>query len=178
MMLPLLLSPGPANLASAAMTARFGFPKTLTFIFGIVLVYWLVAIGLGVMTNQVFEQYPYVSRILKFLGGLFIIYLGTQLIWRKNSNVSITTPSFLKGALLQLLNPKYPPVVISIFAHNQNQNMLLTASTIAIIGAFGLALYAGLGVIIHRRINSDLWQRVIDLIFGVSLIIVGLCLLA
>lgn len=65
LVLPLMLSPGPANLVSFALTARFGFSQILSFLLGISLVYILVAIVLGVGTSRLVEQYSDVTYIYK-----------------------------------------------------------------------------------------------------------------
>ena len=124
MVMPLMLSPGPANLVSFALTARFGFSQIIFFLLGISLVYILVAIVLGVITNQVTGQSSIVAVILMLLGGLFIFYLGIQMVGRKSHKITTRPPSFSNGVLLQLLNPKYPPVVLSVFAHSQNPHAL------------------------------------------------------
>lgn len=175
--MPLMLSPGPANLVSFALTARYGFSQILFFLLGISLVYIVVAIILGIITNQVTEQSYNIAVVLRLLGGLFIVYLGIQLVRRKSHTIITKVPSFSNGVLLQLLNPKYPPVVLSVFAHSQNQHALLTASIISIVGAMGLGLYATAGALIHHRASSDQWFRRLDVVFGTILCLVGLWLL-
>lgn len=175
--IPLMLSPGPANLVSFALTARFGFSQILFFLLGISLVYILVAIILGLITNQVTGQFSIIADILKLLGGLFIVYLGVQLLRRKSHNISTKAPTLSNGVLLQILNPKYPPVVLSVFAHSQNQHTLLTAGIISIVGAMGLLLYAAAGALIHHRASPDKWLRRLDMLFGTMLCLVGLFLL-
>ena len=163
-----MLSPGPANLVSFALTARFGFSQILSFLLGISLVYILVAIILGIITNQVTEQSSIIAVILKLLGGLFIFYLGIQLVKRKSHKISTKAPTFSNGVLLQLLNPKYPPVVLSVFSHSQNQHALFTAAVISIVGALGLVLYAAAGALIHHRVRSVKWFRILNVVFAYS----------
>jgi len=175
--MPLMLSPGPANLVTFALTARFGFSQIVFFLLGISFVYILVALVLGVITNQVTGQSSIIAVILMLLGGLYVIYLGIQLVRRKSHKITTRAPSFSNGVLLQLLNPKYPPVVLSVFSHSQNQHALLTAGIISIVGTMGLVLYAAAGTLIHRRVNSDQWFRRLDVVFGTMLFLVGLWLL-
>lgn len=174
---PLMLSPGPANLVSFALTARYGFSQILFFLLGISLVYMLVAIVLGVITDQVTEHSSGIAEAIKLLGGIFILYLGIQLIRRNSRITSIKAPNFSNGILLQLLNPKYPPVVLSVFALNKNQHVLLTASIISIVGVMGLVMYAAAGSFIHHRVSSDKWLGIADMVFGTMLCLVGLWLL-
>lgn len=175
--LPLMLSPGPANLVSFALTARFGFSQILSFLLGISLVYILVAIVLGLGTNLLTEQYSDITYFIKLFGGLFILYLGVQLLRRKSRNVSVKVPSIWSGILLQLLNPKYPPVVLSVFANSQNQNVLITAGILSIVGITGLVIYAATGTFIHHQVNVERRLGIVDYVFGVLLCLVGIWLL-
>ena len=176
--LPLMLSPGPANLVSFALTARFGFSQILSFLLGISLVYILVAIVLGLGTNRLTEQYSDITNFIKFFGGLFILYLGVQLLRRKSRSVPVKVPSLWNGILLQILNPKYPPVVLSVFATSQNQNALITAGILSIVGITGLVIYAAAGAFMRHQVNVEKQLGIVDYIFGVLLCLVGIWLLA
>lgn len=114
---------------------------------------------------------------IKFFGGLFILYLGIQLLRRKHRNASIKVPSMWNGIILQLLNPKYPPVVLSVFANNQNQNALITAGILSIVGITGLTIYAVAGTFMHHQVNMERRLGIVDYVFGVLLCFVGLWLL-
>lgn len=175
--LPLMLSPGPANLVSFALTARFGFSQILSFLLGISLVYILVAIVLGIGTSRLTEQYSDITYFIKFFGGLFILYLGVQLLRRKSRNDSVKIPSMWNGIFLQLLNPKYPPVVLSVFANSQNQNALITAGILSIVGITGLVIYAAAGTFMRHQVNMERQLGIVDYVFGVLLCLVGLWLL-
>ena len=77
--LPLMLSPGPANLVSFALGARHGVLSLCPFQIGIVVVYAVVSLALGALTLQVSAMAPGATFLLRVLGGLFIVYLGVQL---------------------------------------------------------------------------------------------------
>ncbi|WP_339673960.1 LysE family transporter [Dasania marina] len=177
LVLPLMLSPGPANLVTFALAARFGFSPILPFLLGIALVYIVVAIVLGAVTNRLTEQYSDITDYIRVFGGLFIIYLGVKLLRRKSRNTVAKAPSMWNGVVLQLLNPKYPPVVLSVFANSQNQNTVLTATILSIVGVAGLVIYAAVGVFMHHKVKMDRQLRVVDCVFGVLLCLTGLWLL-
>ena len=174
--LPLMLSPGPANLVSFAAAARFGLFKILSFLLGISIVYVLVAIALGVGTNHLSERYAGLIDYIRFFGGVFIVYLGIQLLRRKNRKAPVNAPSMWNGVALQIINPKYPPVVVSVFAASQNQNALLTAGILSAVGVTGLLIYAATGAILHHQVNLERQFGTVDYVFGVLLCLVGLWL--
>ena len=172
--LPLMLSPGPANLVSFVLGARNGSYRLLPFQCGIVVVYAIVAIGLGSLTTRINEANPTITLVLQILGGLFIVYLGFRLALRKNREIVHTAPTFTNGVLLQALNPKYPGVVLSVFVIRQGQATLATACVITLVGAIGLLAYSMAGSLFHRRTISGSGFRTLDLIAGSLLCIVGL----
>jgi threonine/homoserine/homoserine lactone efflux protein len=172
-----MLSPGPANLVSFAFGARFGFVQILPFLFGVSVVYIFVALALGVGTNHLMGQHSGFTDLIRFFGGVFIVYLGIQLLRRKNQNISTKAPSIWNGIVLQILNPKYPPVVLSVFAASQNQDPFMTAGILAIVGMAGLLVYAISGAVIHHKVNRENQFGTVDLVFGVMLCFVGFWLL-
>ncbi len=169
-----MLSPGPANLVSFVLGARNGFVRLLPFQFGIVVVYGVVALGLGSLTTRISAVSPSTVSVLQALGGLFIVYLGLQLALRKNREAVGRTPSFANGVLLQALNPKFPGVVLAVFANRQGQAAWATTAVILLVGTIGLLGYAMAGSLLHARAISGSGFRVLDLVAGSLLCAVGL----
>ena len=175
--MPLMLSPGPANLVSFALAARFGLSRLLSFIFGVSLVYIFVALALGVGVDHLAEQYSDLAVFIRLFGGVFIVYLGIQLLTRKHRNETLKTPNMWSGIALQLLNPKYPPVVLAVFSSSQSQNVLITAGILTFIGVAGLLIYAATGAIIRHHVDQERQFGKVDVVFGVLLCFVGVWLI-
>ena len=174
--LPLMLSPGPANLVSLVLGARHGFKQMLPFLGGIAVVYGLVAFALGSLTMQINALNSNAATVLQGLGGLFIVYLGLQLIFRKDRETGSQTPTFGNGLLLQVLNPKYPGVVLAVFANSQNQSTLMTTGVVLGVGVLGLLIYSRVGSFMHTLTLTGSGFRKLDLISGSLLALVGLWL--
>ncbi len=172
--LPLMLSPGPANLVSFVLGARDGPVHILPFQCGIIAVYGVVALALGMLTTQINAVIPEVTLVLQILGGLFIIYLGVRLARRTNRENPEQAPTFANGALLQCLNPKYPGVVLAVFVSCQGQSTLMVASVIVFVGVIGLLAYSTAGSLFRRRAMTDSGFRVLDLTAGILLCLVGI----
>jgi len=169
-----MLSPGPANLVSFVLGARNGFYRLLPFQFGIVVVYGVVAFGLGLLTTRINAVSPRATLLMQVLGGIFIVYLGLRLALRKNRETVEKAPTFANGVLLQILNPKFPGVVLAVFANRQGQAALVTTAVILIVGAIGLLAYSIAGSLFHARAISGSGFRVLDLVAGSLLCVVGL----
>lgn len=172
--LPLMLSPGPANLVSLALAARYGFVDVFSFQLGIFSVYAVVAVVLGLVTSQIVEYSTFATTILQLVGGLFVIYLGYCLARRKQADAAeLDVPGFSKGVLLQILNPKYPAVVLTVFVNRPGEPALVTAGIITAIGAAGLLIYSLIGSSIRRLSFSGNGLRLVDVGFGLLLCLVG-----
>ncbi len=173
LVIPLMISPGPANLVSFVLGARNGFSRTLPFQFGIIVLYGIIALGLGYVTTGINLLAPRMMSGLQILGGLFIIFLGVQLAIRNQRNTPDVTPTFTSGALLQALNPKYPGVVLTVFASRPEQPTLVTTLIIMGVGAMGLFSYSLAGAVVHSRGLTGSGFRKLDLVGGVLLCLVG-----
>jgi threonine/homoserine/homoserine lactone efflux protein len=171
---PLMLSPGPANVVSFLLGTRYKVTQLLPFLLGILFVYTVVAIGLGSLGRRIADFSPIALGALQAAGGLIIIYLGIQLVQRTKREAKERYPTFLNGITLQCLNPKFPGVVLAVFANRHPQSTLITASIICVVGAVGLLTYSIAGSLLRDRHESGRRFEVVDLVSGVLLCVVGL----
>jgi len=169
-----MLSPGPASLASFLLGTRYGVSQLLPFQLGIVLVYAIVAVAVGLLTEQISGLSPLAIKVLQIAGGLFIIYLGVQLARRTQQVTERVSPTFLNGVLLQCLNPKFPGVVLAVFVNRSSQPTLETAAIISLVGATGLLIYSAAGSLLRFRQASKERLRAVDIVSGALLCAVGL----
>lgn len=169
-----MLSPGPANLVSFVLGTRNSTFQLLPFQLGIILVYGVVAAALGLLSNRIYAMAPAAVVVLQAIGGLFIIYLGIQLARRTKRDATERAPTFVNGVTLQCLNPKFPGVVLAVFANRHTQPILLVTAAIFAVGAIGLLAYSTAGSILRARDASDSGFRTFDLVAGGMLCAVGL----
>lgn len=174
---PLMLSPGPANLAAFAVASRWGLGRAVPLLLGIGVVYALAAALAAVIGPRLIDSSAGWRTVWQVLGGLFIAYLGWRLARRSRSVQPDTiAPGFGSGVVLQLLNPKYPAVVLAVLANRASEPPLVTAGLIAGVGLVGLVLYASIGAA-TRRLNAEgPAARWIDRGFGWLLIGTGVWL--
>jgi threonine/homoserine/homoserine lactone efflux protein len=169
-----MLSPGPANLVSLVLSSRYGSRQIALFQGGILLVYAVIAFGMAVTAAQLGDLFQNAAVFVQIAGGAFIIYLGIRLILTtQNPGESDNAPTFKSGALLQIFNPKFPPVVLTILAARSETNILATAGIIVTVGGIGLALYSCVGSLIHRFASVDRHLRLLNIVFGLMLCAVG-----
>ncbi|MBI3523328.1 MAG: LysE family translocator [Betaproteobacteria bacterium] len=102
------ITPGPNNIMVTASGATFGYRATIPHLLGISLGFafqaLLMCLGLGI----VFELYPVLHTILKWIGFAYLVYLGWKLLWAGTAGVAqVKRPlSFMQAALFQFVNPK------------------------------------------------------------------------
>lgn len=142
--IPLMGSPGPATLSSAAMGAAYGFRGGLGYAAGVMAgtfsVLLLIASGITGMLLAVPGMVPF----LTVLGGAYILYLAYRIATApvlSETSGSQRQPSFVGGYVLAIANPK----------------------AFAAIGA----VYAG-----HVLVEGDLWRDAVAKVAALSLIIV------
>ena len=106
--LPITISPGPANLLVSSTSAQVGTRRTLPLVWGIVVMFivQIVIIGLGI--GQILFRYPQLFTIFKILGALYLFYLALQFF--RSSGLKKTNEEkklgFREGAALQFFNAK------------------------------------------------------------------------
>jgi threonine/homoserine/homoserine lactone efflux protein len=107
--LPLMGSPGPATLSTAAIGSAFGIAKGLKYLVGIIAgtttVLGLIATGVtGVILTQ-----PALVNAITVLAIGYILYLAYKIATAPALSITDKTakaPSFLSGYLLAVANPK------------------------------------------------------------------------
>jgi len=101
-------TPGPNNIMLTASGKNFGFIKTIPHMLGVVLGYLtlLTVLSLGLIT--IFEQYPIVQEILKYIGACYLLYLAYRIYSSDNKDdPSKSRPfTFIEITLFQYVNPK------------------------------------------------------------------------
>lgn len=109
------LSPGPAVMCSMSNASRFGFRMSLAGIAGVqtgnALFFICAALGLGVVLSKATELFI----VLRVAGAVYLFYLGMRIIiatLRRDPGVAPKAGAsnqgklFIRGALIQLTNPK------------------------------------------------------------------------
>lgn len=103
------ISPGPVNLVSLSCAARHGWRAALPHVMGATLGFTLLLVLIGLGLHAVLFQWPWLTRMIRLAGVVFLLYLAVRLAWDNgelNAAQSKARPSALGGAVMQWLNPK------------------------------------------------------------------------
>ncbi len=182
-LLPLVISPGPANILYAASGSSFGVKGTIPFWLAtnITSIFQTLAVGFGL--NFLISTYPHITGLMKYLGILFLLYLAFKFFRMSNTfKKNIAPLTFRDGVLVELLNVKYlliPTIMFSQFYSPETGgymqifiltfalvSLTLTTSMIWILGGKSLALF----------VSKKDTQRVQGIFFGTLLCITALWL--
>lgn len=183
-LLPIVISPGPANILYAASGSSFGVKATIPFWLAtnITSIFQTLAIGFGL--DLLISSYPHIANIMKYLGIIFILYLAFKFFKMSNTLKKPISPlTFKDGVIVELLNVKYlliPTIMFSQFYTPETGSytqilsltfalvsLTLTTSMIWILGGKSLALL----------VSKKETQRVQGLVFGILMCVTALWLL-
>ncbi|EFU38689.1 Lysine exporter protein (LYSE/YGGA) [Paenibacillus vortex V453] len=100
-------SPGPANIVILASVQNSGMKKTLRYIAGASIAFFLLIVASVVLGQLLTSSMPFILPALRIAGCLFMLYLAYQVYTMDVSKSSGNqTTSFTSGFLMQFLNPK------------------------------------------------------------------------
>jgi len=157
-LLPIVISPGPANILYAASGSSFGIRQTIPFWLGtnITSIFQTLAVGFGL--DLVITAYPGITETIKYLGIGFLLYLAVKFFrFSCSSNKTFKPLTFKDGVIVEALNMKYlliPTIMFSQFYSPESGgysqiffltfallSLTLTTSMIWIIGGNSLASF-------------------------------------
>lgn len=133
------VTPGPNNLMLLASGVNYGFRRSIPHMLGIAGGFTFMVVVLGLGLAQVFVANPLLYQILRYAGGLYMLWLAWKIA---NSGpvgegkTGAKPMTFLRAALFQWVNPKAWVMVISaITTYTPDTGKL--GSILMVAGVFG-----------------------------------------
>lgn len=184
-MIILSATPGPGVLVSVSTALSKGFSSSLLFIGGLVIgdifFFILAIIGMSAI-SKIMGQLFY---IIKIIGGIYLIYLGLNIIKHRKDEIHLNRDqsskykTLLSGLLVTLGNPKpilfYAGIVPTIIDINRiNLNEVLTIILIISVVSFVvIGLYCYLAIISKSILIKKKYQNKVNFSSGIIMILVG-----
>lgn len=184
--LPLMGSPGPANISLAATATAFGIRRSLAWFAGIAAgtatVLLMIAAGItGLLLAQ-----PVLVGGLALLAGLYILYLAWRIATAPVAARALpdaAPPRFLPAYLLAIANPKAFAAIGAVYAGHTLLPGTPLADALAKIAALlpMIVLCGGawllLGAVFSRALAHPVLGRAVNIGFALMLLVsVGLAL--
>jgi threonine/homoserine/homoserine lactone efflux protein len=116
--IPAFFTPGPNNLMLMTSSARFGVGRTVPHMLGVVLGFPLMVLLVGLGLGEVFDAFPALGTVLKFVAAAYLLWMAWTLLGLKlHETGSADRPMRLYEALLfQWVNPKAWAIAVSLVA--------------------------------------------------------------
>lgn len=176
-----IYTPGPNNVSSAAMAAKFGMRRTWSYMCGIATGFFLLLVFSGLFSGGIMSAIPQLEGIVKWVGAAYILWLAWGLV-KENPGGNLATKGyvargFFKGMVLQCVNGK--AVVFSLTLYtvffssilSRLGPVLISAFFIAVMCLFSLILWAAFGAGIERLMGSPFKRRALNYGFALMLVV-------
>ena len=111
------ITPGPNNIMLLSSGANYGYKKTLFHILGINVGYNSLILMCGLGLEEIFQLYPIVQVMLKYIGSLYLLYLAWVVLnaSKLQNNDGKRKPfNFFQALIFQYVNPKGWVMAITI----------------------------------------------------------------
>lgn len=168
-------TPGPGNLLALNDATSYGLKKSRNIILGICCGYGIVQFLCTLALYIVNRHISSVLFMLKYIGGAYICFLALHIMFSKKSeDVSVKSPSFKSGCLLQLVNVKIYFYIITLITTYFIPNFpTITGLTLAGIGVVAVGCsatitWALVGAGLKNFFNK--YYSIINVVMGVFLL--------
>ena len=177
-------TPGPNNIMLTASGKNFGYIKTIPHMLGVVLGFLtlLAILSLGLIT--IFNQYPIVQTVLKYIGACYLLYLAYRIYSSDNKNdPSKYRPlTFIEVTLFQYVNPKgimMGITTISIytdfnkyeFIDSFTEGMMFIFLSYTIVNTIAVVGWTAVGVTLDNFIKSKKAIKRFNTIMAILLVL-------
>ncbi len=156
-----VITPGPNNLMLMASGANFGLRRSLPHMLGVGLGFPLMILPVGIGLMQVFDMYPILHDILKWLGVAYMVWLAWKIAnaAQPDAGKSSGKPlNFWQAAAFQWVNPKaWAMALTAISTYAPNNSMLgvfIVAATYVCCGVISTSSWTLLGREINRFLTN------------------------
>jgi threonine/homoserine/homoserine lactone efflux protein len=186
------LTPGLCMTLAMTLGLSVGVKRTFAMMGGELLGVALVSGASVVGVAAILMRYPSAFLILKYLGGVYLLYLGVQM-WRSKGRISISTTNLqfvgadqlqlaLQGFFSAVSNPKAWAFMVSLlppFINNDYplySQMAVYLGIILVLEFICLCLYASGGSGLRRLLKKNENVRLLNRIAGSLMMLVGVWL--
>lgn len=185
LMIPLIFSPGPANLSVAGLAAKKGLQGAIPFIAGISTINIGLLLVIGFAFGQLHNTAPTIFKLIEFFGAIYVCYLGKCFLKPaadKNDKPLELNLGYKNGLILQLLNGKFYPTVIMMFTSFLNNpqsyelDVIIISVMLTLLAIISYILWGTIGTLITSSLDSKKADFVQRYIFGGMLLAIGLWL--
>lgn len=175
-------TPGPVNIACTSMGIKYGFNKSINFIYGSLVGFLIVLTIAGLFSNFLLIFIPSFASIMRWIGSAYILYLAYNMLkadysfTKDGKDLEIQPLGFKHGALLQLFNPKSIMFILTLyttFLHTITTKPLYIFLSTLVLGLFGFSsnlLWTFLGASISHFLKQEQIKRLVNFLLAILLL--------
>lgn len=181
-MAPLTLSAGPGNLMVATSGAQSGVRRSVRFIVGLDITYFLLAVLVGLGLYHTLMNNPRLVWVLQVLGSFYILWLGVRLLCRPLKAPSDKTIhlQFRDGIVVQLGNVQGIVMLLVMFStftpsgETSSSVVLILSAALITLNFFSHVIWVSMGSTVQKLIQARPKLQVFqNAMFGLMLIAVA-----
>lgn len=176
-------TPGPNNIMSMSNSSRYGMKNSLAFNYGISVGFFIILMLSNIFSYSLYKFIPTIKPLMTIIGASYIFYLAYRTFKSKpisNIKESKKTNTFVKGLLLQFVNPKgiiYGITLASTFIvpyYRSIPVLVLFAMALSLIALISTIIWALFGSVFQKFMGKN--YKLINTIMAGLLIYSGLSL--
>ncbi len=171
-------TPGPNNISSASMEILYGYRRSLDFILGISLGFFMMLILSGWLSRFLLESVPAFEPILRIVGAAYILWLAWHTL---RASYTFTAEDqkplgFLQGFLLQVLNVKVIVFALTLYGTflagkiTSPVVLALSALAFACVGLISLSVWTLFGEAIRKYLEKMWVKRLLNILLALLLV--------
>jgi cysteine/O-acetylserine efflux protein len=170
-------TPGPNNISAMSLGISHGYRRSLQFLAGITLGFFVVMVLCAVVDTLLLGSLPSIEPYLRIFASLYIVWLSIHTFVSSLKADSTSTPPlhFHDGLLLQLLNPKVIVYGLSLYSSfltgiaGDLALIALSAVVLTTVGFIAISTWAIAGTSFSRMFKKPLIRTIVSA--GLSLLL-------
>ncbi|MCQ6557971.1 LysE family transporter [Paenibacillus mendelii] len=176
------ITPGPNNIMAMAIANKYGFKRSLNFVYGVATGFLLLMLLCSYFTFSLYSYIPKIKFAMSILGSLYMLYLSFKIMksaLHKNDkddkdNNDGRWNSFFSGMMLQFINFKvilYGITAISSFIipfYTSHISLILFSFFLAFVGLAATSCWAVFGALFQKFLFK--YEKHFNIFMGILLI--------
>ncbi len=172
------VTPGPNNLMLLASGVNYGFRRSIPHMLGIAGGFTFMVVVLGLGLAQVFVANPLLYQVLRYAGGLYMLWLAWKIANSRpvgEGKTGAKPMTFLRAALFQWVNPKAWVMVISAITTytpdtGKLESILMVAGVFGAINLPTVGIWTLFGTALRLLLENPKTLRAINISMAVLLV--------
>lgn len=177
-----LFTPGPNNIMLMTSGLNYGLRRALPHLFGVAIGFGAMVLAVGIGLGAVFETYPALYPVIKYVGIAYLIYLAWVIASasphddQSGSDARGRPISFLQAAAFQWINPKAWVMAVGAVATYAAiagfpLNMAIIAGVFALFGIVSSWTWVMFGAVLRRFLRTPRAVRIFNIAMGILLVV-------